>query len=314
MAVCIAFILIGNSLPSAFVLYALYGVALSFFWPPVMGWLSAGLEQHALSKVISRYNLSWSTGTIISPFLGGLLYQRGHLLPLVTSMTLFAATALFITGASLYLPRIRRDVHMEDVQKRGILRIPDESSSLRFPARFTLFAAYFGFGIIVNVLPLYLRDRLGMSESSAGLFLLLRGAATTLGFLLLGRFTFWHFRKWWIVAGQLLALSILLLVSFVQAVPVIAAAIALFGATMAAVYNSSVFHGISGARSRAGRMAIHEAILNSGVVVGSAAGGALYEAFSIRATFLAAGALSFVSLIAVLVLISLPAIHRSSRL
>jgi predicted MFS family arabinose efflux permease len=295
MTVSLALIPVFNSLAVAFLLYTLFGTALSFFWPPLMGWLSAGLEERALSSVIGRYNLSWSTGTIISPFLGGLLYQLGKLLPLYTSVALLGTTALLITAASIGLPRIRRDSHRESRPKRGERSAKDTSTALRFPARFAVFGTYFAFGIIVNVLPLYLRDHLGMTESDAGLFLLIRAAFTTLGFILLGRRTFWHFKKWWIISGQILILLIAALFSLLHETLALTVGIALFGAGMAIVYNNSVFHGISGSQSRASRMAVHESTLTAGVVAGSMIGGPIYQAYSINAAFLVAAVLCLLS-------------------
>ncbi|HUX14233.1 MAG TPA: MFS transporter [Spirochaetia bacterium] len=303
MAVSLALIPLFNSLALAFLLYACFGTAVSFFWPPLMGWLSAGLEQRALSSIIGRYNLSWSTGTIISPFLGGLLYQSGSLLPLFVSIALLGATALFIAAASVGLPRIKSDLHREARQIRGERSGAENSTPLRFPARFAVFGTYFAFGIILNVLPLYLRDHLGMTESDAGLFLLIRAASTTLGFVLLGRRTFWHFKKWWILGGQILVLLLAFLFSLLHETFALAVGVALFGAGMAIVYNNSVFHGISGSRSRASRMAVHESTLTAGVVVGSMVGGPIYQAYSINAAFLVAAAVCLFSAIVMTILL-----------
>ena len=75
---------------------------------------------------------------------------------------------------------------------------------------------------------------------------------------------------------------------------------------MGLVYNESVFHGISGSRSRAGRMAIHESTLNTGSVIGSITGGVIYQASSIKASFLGSAILAMCSLAIVLMLLVKP--------
>ncbi|MFQ3621343.1 MAG: hypothetical protein SNJ78_10435, partial [Spirochaetales bacterium] len=49
------------------------------------------------------------------------------------------------------------------------------------------------------------------------------------------------------------------------------------GVALAFVYNQSLFHGVAGSTNRTARMAVHEALLTAGVVVGSSAGGVVYE-------------------------------------
>ncbi|HUZ17857.1 MAG TPA: MFS transporter [Spirochaetia bacterium] len=299
-------ILAAHSLAAAFLFYGLFGIALSFFWPPIMGWLSVGLEESALSRVIGRYNLAWSTGSIISPLLGGILYEQSRTLPLYVAFFLLAGTALFIIAASRFLPKIKGDIHREQLHSRSLAPLPDSSSPLRVPARFVLFVTYFGFGIVANVLPLQLRDHMGMSEGAAGLMLLIRAAATTITFVVLARTVFWHFKRFWIVMAQVVVLVILALLSRTSTAVVYALSVVILGSVMGFVYNTSVFHGISGSQSRAGRMAMHESTLNSGAVVGSIVGGAIYQATSIGTAFLAAEILSLCSLAVVLVLAYVP--------
>jgi predicted MFS family arabinose efflux permease len=225
---------------------------------------------------------------------------------MTVSVILLATTAFFIFGAAVVLPKIKADVHREERQKRGAAELSDNSSPLRFPARFVLFVSYFGYGIIANVLPLNLRDHLGMSAADAGFMLLIRAAATTAAFLLLARYAFWHFKRSWIVVGQIVVLLVLAIFSVTSSAAVYAVGIAIFGAVMGLVYNESVFHGISGSRSRAGRMAIHESTLNTGSVIGSITGGVIYQASSIKASFLGSAILAMCSLAIVLMLLVKP--------
>ena len=45
-------------IPVSFVLYSLFGLSLSLFWPQAMGWISHGYEGETLNKLLSLYNLS----------------------------------------------------------------------------------------------------------------------------------------------------------------------------------------------------------------------------------------------------------------
>ena len=48
----------------------------------------------------------------------------------------------------------------------------------------------------------------------------------------------------------------------------------------------SVFHGVAGSVQRARRMAVHEALLNSGALVGAVGGGFFYERNGMPAVFI----------------------------
>jgi len=85
----------------AFVYYDLYGIAMSFFWPPILGWLSQDIEGARLGKSMSYFNISWSVGIVIGPFLAGVLSAISPELPLYTGGFLFLLTGMLIGIPSL---------------------------------------------------------------------------------------------------------------------------------------------------------------------------------------------------------------------
>jgi DHA1 family multidrug resistance protein-like MFS transporter/DHA1 family quinolone resistance protein-like MFS transporter len=278
MALWVFCILMTTVLSAAFVFIVLVGISNSFFWPPLMGWFSAGLERRTLSRSLSYFNVSWSSGMILGPFLGGILFEIQPSLPVFVSIACLLLIAAYTAAASALLPGIRSDRYREaEPRKKGTGSVRDESTFLRFPSWFVLFFVYLVFGVLQNVFPLFARGGLGFSESSIGLLLLFRGLFIVIGFWLLGRTGFWHF-KWWWIGGGLLALT-LSVASFFTASSFFSYIVlfAAFGLIMSVIYNNSVFHGVSGSTERARRMAVHEALLAGGSVVGSMAGGLIYQ-------------------------------------
>jgi DHA1 family multidrug resistance protein-like MFS transporter/DHA1 family quinolone resistance protein-like MFS transporter len=250
--------------------------SLGFFWPPLMGWVSAGLEGKELGRNLGQFNQSWSTGALLGPFVAGWLYPVNPILPFaVSASSLLLIALLFILGS-----RILPDMNPADTLKAkkeapaGI----DKSTPLRFPSWVGIFSSYAVYGVVVNILPLEIRDSLGYGEQTAGNLLLLRGIVTLAGFTLLARHAGWHFKRSWIMAVQLITT---VLVSVVLLLPsrlgFLGGFILLFGLLYAASYNNSIFHGSSGAVNRGRRMAIHEAVLTMGVASGSLGGGVLYQ-------------------------------------
>jgi DHA1 family multidrug resistance protein-like MFS transporter/DHA1 family quinolone resistance protein-like MFS transporter len=265
-----------------FVFYGLFGVSLSLFWPPLMGWLSYGLEGRDLSRAIFRFALCVGLGVTFSPLIAGLLSTLDPIYPLYVTVCLFATAWLLLTVASLALPQIRNDSHRDQV-KSGSQRGEDRSTLLRYPAWVGLFASYVVFGIIVTVFPMYGRTSLAISKSTIGILLLFRPLFGVLGYILLGRFHFWHFKSLPMIIGLGLLAGLMAGLAWIRLIPVLGVIVALVGFLLAASFTYSFFHGTSGSSNRSTRMAIHEALLAGGMIVGSSVGGQLFQRFSMVA-------------------------------
>ena len=276
--------LVWPSLVVSFILYGLLGLSMSLFWPPLMGWLSHGAEGRQLNKMMSRFNLAWSSGAIVSPLLAGYLSELRPDLPVLASTIVFFASFAFIAVLSIYLPRIRHDTYT-DRKKRHDRDQEDRSTDLRFPAWVGVTASYITLGVMSAVFPLFAREQLGISESGVGTLFLVRSLFATLGFIILGRTAFWHFKPGQMIVGQVCYAVLWVGIARAGSFGLLMAVMLPLGLLMALVYNNSIFHGVSGSTQRAHRMAVHESILTAGSVLGSVIGGFLYQYHSMQTVF-----------------------------
>lgn len=265
----------------AYVAYSLYGFMTAFFWPPVMGWLARGLEGKELGKATSLFSVSWSVGGMVGSYLAGVLSELGKFAPLYAAIAMFLLNAAFVVASKSFM----RDEPAARGLTKGEPRGDDRSTPLRYPAWAGAFIAYLVMGVIFNVFPVFARDELSMSESGVGFVLMLRAMSTALGFYLVGRSTFWQFKR--TIMPILSAATALILVAIYASGSAIGYGLgfAVFGLLMSMIYNNSLFYATSGAPDRDRRATIHEALLTFGNVTGSVAGGALYQAFSMSAVF-----------------------------
>lgn len=281
-------ILLLRSLWINFFLYGFFGFAVALFWPPLMGWLSAEREGKDLNRTISRFNFSWSSANIVSPFLAGLLFETDAVLPIQTGIALQYGIFLFILAASLALPRLRLDDYREPAHSEAA-GISENRPPLRFLAWTGIFGSYAMIGVLNTMFPLFGREGLSLSASVVGAILLTRSLTTTGGFMLFGAAHRWHFRVFphFLAQGVYVLMAVLLMLvprplAYVLILPV-------FGLTAAYSYSSSIFHGAAGTPRRGRSMTIHEAVLTAGQVVGAVGGGFFYEAAGMT------GALFFVA-------------------
>ncbi len=268
-----------------FPLYALFGFSISLFWPPLIGWLSLNLEGRHLGRAMGRFNLCWSVGGIISPALAGRLAEVSAKLPLQVAVILLLATASLILGAAIVLQRISAEDNAF-VEHREKAEISDTGTLLRFPSWLGIFAAFIGGGVMLTVLPLAGPRELQLSKGMVGILLLVRAFANTSGHFFMGRTEFWHFRFRPIPTSIFSLAFILIVLSFSRHPLVLGATLFLSGIFTATSYAISLFHGIAGSKDRAGRMAIHEALLSGGMFCGASLGGLLYDMFGFTWVFL----------------------------
>lgn len=276
-------------------LYALFGLTLSLFWPPMMGWLSAKTEGVRLNRLIGRFNFAWCSGFVVSPFICGWLSERDPRHPLILAAALPFLIFVFVLGASSTLPLVRNEFEASASAEAVADTGGGGGCPLRFAAWLGLFASFVGLGVVVAVFPLAALDEWGLRETTIGGLFTLRGLTTVVGFLLLGRWPWWHFKRLPMLTAQWLTAVVFLGFATFNSTFALAMLLALMGIFGSMSYNASIFHGAANSVQRARRMAIHESVLAAGLLCGSVAGGWLYERISTSAVFVV-----FAAIIAVL--------------
>ncbi len=284
MTVILTLILLFPGLPLAFVLITLFGFSVSLFFSPTAGWMSSGVEGKVLSKTISRWNISWSTGSILSSYIAGVLTEIDIRYPIILSIVLFLFCTILVLAASLFLTKIKTD-RFQDT-KPNMVGHKDYSTFLRFPSWLLLFTVYVLVGVILNIFPIYAKEQLGISESRVGVLLLIEALFTTICFIILGKTTYWHFRPKLIMIFQMLLAIVLVILLSINTFTGYALLMPIIGVIVAVTYSFSLFHGTSGSLERGRRTAVHELIQSSGIILGSTAGGLMYQDFSIKAVYL----------------------------
>ncbi|TFG63670.1 MAG: MFS transporter [Spirochaetales bacterium] len=273
-----------GTLASSFAFYGIYGLATAFFFPPLMSWISAGIEGRELNKVMGRFNFSWSAGGIVSPYIAGFLVHKNPAYPIYGSMSLLFMASFIILTASLFITRIKNDAHIE--KKAGTAEGEIiKGTILRFPSWGGIFFCYLAAGMLTSIFPLHARDNLKISEITVGLLFTVRACAMAGGFILMSRTEKWHFNRTFLLLSQVMVLVFLVAIMFTSRVSLLFLLMVMWGVITSANYSAALFHGAAGATERLKRMALHEAILTAGSMAGSLIGGAVFQRFSMQTAF-----------------------------
>jgi MFS family permease len=247
---------------------ALAGMMTAIFWPPMMGWVSRGFEKEALSHRLGSYNMSWSSGSWVSPYMGGLLVTAGSTWPMMVASGI--VVACFVTL------RFSRNPG----RAAGIAAAEDEHQELhpdlerfRWMARVALVSAFVCFGLLRSQLGLLFKFELGYSEATYGIAITILCASNFAVFTAAGRAHKWHYVPSLFWGAQVATAFAMLLIVYCPRLPELLCAAAIVGVCEGFAYVSHMFYGISGGKRRSGLMALHEFLLSSGFVIGSVGGG-----------------------------------------
>ena len=248
------------------------GIGTSFFWPPLMGWLSEGYEGPELARITGFYNLCWSSGTIISPLLSGFLSDMNATYPLVFSIAAYAATLAVFTYNFIKANKERKTEAAESSSKTF-----GHEAFMRYPSWVGVACAWFTVGFLLSVFPLAMEEQMNLSRSHIGFILMFRALSATVSMTVLGMVVFWQFRPLQLVCGHAMLAASILALGFVKEPIWAIILVTLTGLGAGQAYTNSIFHGVAGSKRRTLRMAIHEILLSVGSVVGSYTGGIIYQ-------------------------------------
>ncbi|MBN2269130.1 MAG: MFS transporter [Sedimentisphaerales bacterium] len=288
----------------------LAGAAMSLFWPFLMTWVSSDYEGTLLNRRLGAYNGMWSFASIMGPLIGGVLVEMNTLGPI-------AAGVVFLVICFILLCLAHDRSAGAAASAEGVDRLEtcfDREVLLRFKwmARIALFCSWVGLGVSRSQFAL-LFTNLGFSETEFGVLVTLFGVCNFLVLTSAGRFAVWHFKTLPLLGLQVvLGLSLLLMIhgrtlwAFVPAFVVM-------GSAFGFAYSSHLYYGACGSKKRSTEMAIHEATISLGVIIGSGTGGYLSWRYGAYSPYWFAIIVLAIGLLAQLVVYAGPRIRRAGR-
>jgi len=276
-------LLFAEKLRNVFFFYGCLFIILALFWPSLMGWLSSGSEGSLLGKRLSRFNIAWTLGAFTGPFAAGYLVEKDVGLPLI-----IAAMGFFLLGFGILFGTYK-SIQTNDSFEAPTTLQGDPGKGMRYACWIGLFGCYILYGILIAVLPIYLRDNLGFRESFSGILLFLRGIFSVVIFYFLGRFSGWHYKKRQMIWTHVGITVMAFLFIFFHQMWVFILLTSTYGVLFSISYANSLFHGVAGSENRSGRMAVHEGVLTAGMVAGASVSGFLLQTFGVQTVFLFAG-------------------------
>lgn len=275
MAACLAVGALLPALPAALLVYVTWTAAVCFTWPTLEALVSDGVSDDILPKNIGIYNVVWSAGGSSMYFIGGALYETlGH--DSVFWLPAIIHAGLFLTVLTLG----KNPVHAPPPEPSSVASHSPEAVAFAQPVSPKAFLrmvwlaipfSYIGITTVIAIIP-DLARRLELSTAQAGLFCSLWMFARLGTFIVLWRWTGWHYRFRWLLGafvGLIAGFSTLLLSTNLGLLVVAQAA---FGVSVGLIYYSSLFYSMDVGETKGEHGGFHEAMIGAGVCLGPAVG------------------------------------------
>jgi predicted MFS family arabinose efflux permease len=258
----------------------LWTVAVCLTWAPLEALASANESRAGLSHMVGIYNIVWSCGAAIAFFTGGALQA------LLGRASLFWLPAA-LHGTQLVLllfleTRGRRIIHTPDVNIASLdsesatspddYLEPNSAKSFLWMAWLANPFAYVAMNTIVPLLP-DVAARLNLSIALAGFVGSVWMFARFFAFVLLWRWTSWHYRFEWLIGSYVTMVASFGLLLLSSNLFVVVVAQFAFGLAVGLIYFSSLFYSMDvGGESQGEHGGFHEALIGLGIFCGPAVG------------------------------------------
>jgi predicted MFS family arabinose efflux permease len=267
-----------SSAVGVLVVVVAYTVALLLIWPALEALATADVPPERVPHAVGVYNLTWSGSAAVAYFTGGPIYDRigAHLVfSLPAGLFLLQCIAVWMwpsrAGASTEtaeaVERVATPMStaggLRPRPARGVtfLRLAWLANPLSYVAIYTLLAVVPG-----------LASSLGLTPTQAGLICSIWFFARLVSFSVLWRWTGWHYRFRFLVAGYVLLVTSFLAIVVAPTVVVLVVGQVLFGASAGLTYYSSLFYSMDLNDTKAEHGGLHEAGIGLGILAGPAVG------------------------------------------
>lgn len=271
--------------PAACGVLATLGIgAMAFVWPALHSWIGGERNPAIRSRLMSWFNLSWSSGAAIGPLFAGPMFDVDYRVPfaaLAVLCLLILFILLSLPHERSYFARSRGDASPEQQAHDSA------GETYLFAALGATLVANMLVGVARSVFPKRIENLVKAGElrflwesdvssllSSAPatkyswLAFVLAGT-TALTFFVLGRTSRWRYTLRWLFGAQVAAAISFFVLGQTHSLVVMAMCMAVSGATLGIAFFSSVYYCMCNPVKKHGRAALNEAMVGIGGLVGS---------------------------------------------
>jgi predicted MFS family arabinose efflux permease len=259
----------------AIVAACVVNVGMCFTWPVLEALVSEGANP---ARAVGIYNITWAIANASAFFIGGTLieklgYRSIFFVPLAFMLVQFAMV--------FWLEKIHVVETVAEIEKEFSTHGKNQTSPalVKNFQRMAWLAnpfAYIAINTLIAVLP-GIAAKFQLSTSLAGFVCSLWCFARVVAFVVLWRWTAWHYQFRWLAGAFALLIVSFAVILVVPTLAVVLLAQIFFGVAIGLIYYSSLFYSMDASDTKSEHGGIHEAAIGAGNCIGPAVGAAALE-------------------------------------
>jgi MFS family permease len=257
-----------------------YNITGSACWPALESVISRSPARMRLSTRMTVYNLSWAIMAFAAVFSRGALEQLWwgliFVVPAISTVIMVGILRWFSAWAQTPGPETIPETHESETDL--------DTPALRARAKTLLHMAWIGNALayvaincISPVLMLladsaWVKTGHGIDLALAGVVTSVWGLTRVAGFVIVMRWTGWHYKARWLVGSQLALAGSFCLMLLVHDPWTLILSQIVFGLSTALVYSSSLYYAMHTSEGSGAHAGLHEALIGVGIFIGPAVG------------------------------------------
>ncbi|MGA2244492.1 MAG: MFS transporter [Verrucomicrobiota bacterium] len=243
-----------------------------FVWPSLEALISEGASPEQVPHAIGIYNITWALSNAVAFFIGGSLIKK---LGYGGMFSVPLALMVLQLAMTFWLEKVYAGLRPDTGENSGPAKPSAEvAARARNFQRMAWVAnpcAYVAINTLIAVLP-GVAEKLHLSTMLAGFALSVWCFARFATFIVLWRWTGWHYRfRWLVTSFALLIISFAIILVTPSLLGVVLAQV-VFGVAIGLIYYSSLFYAMDASDTKGEHGGIHEAVIGAGNCLGPAIG------------------------------------------
>jgi predicted MFS family arabinose efflux permease len=269
-----------NSAPAVILAAMVTNIGMCFIWPTLEALVSESEAPAELPRAIGIYNIVWAVTNASAFFIGGTLVVQ------------FGFRSIFFLPFAIVLVQLALTLWLQNHAGKNArasagepISAPPPDPNRPSPARAKTFLrmawlanpfAYIAINTLIAVTP-GLAAKFHVSPMFAGFVWSLWCFARLGAFVVLWRWTDWHYRFRWLAAAFAILILSFATILLSPDLAVLIVAQIFFGGAIGLIYYSSLFYSMDGGDAKSEHGGIHEAAIGLGNCLGPAMGAAALE-------------------------------------
>jgi hypothetical protein len=220
--------------------------------------------------MVGFYNITWAGGGAIAYFTAGMLLERFGLqslfwIPLGLVLLEAVLLTFAISGKTVKAPSV---IALSNVQHK---ERPLNAKHFMHLAWLANPLSYVAINTVIPLVPT-LSAKLGLSTGTAGIVCSIWMFARLGTFIVLWKWTGWHYRFRWLAVSFLTLVGSFTLLVAAASVPLLLIAEICFGLSTGLIYYSSLYYSMNASEKKGAHGGLHEAMIGAGLFLGPACG------------------------------------------